>query len=344
MDTAIFQDRKIRRLQRKCDFAAALVYIELLCVIYREGYYIKWDEDFTFDLADEMHQDEDYVRNVVEACLEVGLLSREMFDKHHILTSRGIQKQYQAVCEKSKRKSRVQAYSLLVPSEEMQGNEQSNDINSERMPILSEEIESDRQCEAIPSEDMQQSKVKESKVKKSKVNSFSSSSSPSPEVEYVPSEEEQEKEEFLSHMFFKDWKDPGKELEKFIAFNNVGGRKWEKMSHGERAAALMLWRQEPAQSPRLGKFLPLWRKVYNILVELNAPFSIRMDALSDGIAYRIRQNKLILTCSERLAHFIDRRMDIFKQAFVKFLRDGGYNEQSFIYEFIPSWTPQNKQS
>lgn len=337
LDTTIFQDRKIRRLQRKCDIQAALVYIELLCVIYKEGYYVKWDEDFAFDLADEIRLPEEYIKQVVDACIEVGLLSREMFDAHHILTSRGIQKQYQTVCERSKRKSRVQEYSLLISSEEMSPNDRSDGINSEEKPILSEEMQSDLPAEGISSEEMQQSKVKESKVKESKENSFSSSSSPSPDVEYVPSEEEQEKQEFLSYMFFQDWAWPSKELEKFIAFNKVGGRHWDKMSHAERQAALLLWKQEPAHPPRLGAdFIKLWREVDIGLRGLGAPFELRMDAVSDGVSWEKDGDVLMIYCSARLRLFIEHHLDHFKPAIQQFQKSKHLSNR-LRYRDIEPW-------
>ena len=241
LDVTFFQDRKIRRLQRKVDEYAPLVYIALLCTIFKEGYYIQWDDDVAMDLADASHLNEEYVSRVIDACLETELLSREMFEQHRILTSVGIQRQYKISCEKMKRKSTVDEYSLLIPSE-----------NKPILPNNSEEISETSEDNGQTSEEMQQSKVKETKgkeIEESK-DSFSSSSSPSSEV--APSEDEKQEEQFLSNMFFRNWAAPNKEYQKFIAFNNTGGRCWAKMDTTQRMSALILWKQEPEQPKRPG--------------------------------------------------------------------------------------------
>ena len=124
---------------------------------------------------------------------------------------------------------------------------------------------------------------------------------------------EKEQEEFISYMFFQDWASPNLEYQKFIAFNNTGGRSWEKMSHHQRQAALTLWKQQPEQKPHLGKvFLPFWQEVYQRLCSLDAPHDVRMDALSDGISWGERSGRLQIFCSDRLRVFLERHMDAFK--------------------------------
>lgn len=326
LDVNFFQDRKIRRLQRRAGANAPLVYIALLCTIFKEGYYVRWDEDAILDIADITRYEEQYVSEAVGACIEVDLFSREMFEHFGILTSSGIQKQYNLAGQKLKRKSKVTEYSLLIPSEE-------KPISSEVIPISSEEM-------PIPSEEKPTSIVEENKREENKEDYYSSSSSPSPFVAVDPSEEEKEKQEFLSYMFFKDWAAPSKELEKFIAYNSLNGRNWEKMTSGERRSALHLWKQEPAQPPRLGEdFLALWRQVDITLGQHNASWELRMDALSDGIRWDIHGNRMVLSCSQRLAEFIERHMDTLKPYIVRFLRSGKWNDQTFTYKFIQPWYP-----
>ena len=279
-----FQDRKIRRMQRKYGPESPLVYLALLSVIYREGYYIPYDEDLALDIADYTRLDEEYVSKVIDGLLDVGLLSREMCDQHHILTSHGIQKNYKNVCEKSKRKSTIEEFSL---------------ISSEEMPISSEEKGDSSEEMPINSEFGTQSKVKKSKVKKSKENYYSSI--------------EEEKEEILSFCFFKNWAAPSKEYAKIVAYNNTGGRSWDSMTRTQKESALALWKQQPEHPPRFGQlFLSFWENIYTNLCSLNAPYDVRMDALSDSIAETIRGNTLFLHCTDRLRLFIERHLDVFK--------------------------------
>ncbi len=328
LDVTFFQDRKIRRLQRHCGPSAPIVYIALLCVIFKEGYYIVWDDDLVYDLADNTRLEDNFIAETVNACVEFGLFSKEMKERHGILTSVGIQRQYQLICERSKRKSRVKEYSLLVSSEETQQETPSDAINTEDMPISSEEM-------PINSEEMQQSKVKKSKVKKSKENSYSSFEQPQSRP---LTEAEEEKEKYLSFMFFEGWASPNKELQKFIAFNNTGGRCWEKMSRTERQSALVLWKQQPEQPRHLGGFLNTWHEIYNGLLSLNAPYEIRMDALADEVKWEAKNGSLFIHCSERLANFIDRNMDTFKPPIVKFQRSRQYGDKLY-YQFTSRCSP-----
>lgn len=111
----IFNDIKIRKLIKYQGGKALSVYISLLCRIYETGYYLKWDEDVPFLCREVTGYDEEYIREVIKTCLTVGLFSQEMYDKEHILTSRGIQKRYALVCRVSRKtcSNIVDDYNLL---------------------------------------------------------------------------------------------------------------------------------------------------------------------------------------------------------------------------------------
>ncbi len=317
LDVTFFQDRKVRRLQRRCGERAPLVYIALLCSIYTEGYYIKWDDDVALDIADALKMDENEVQRVIEGCLEVGLLSQEMFDKHHILTSHGIQKQYQTISEQCKRKTCVDEYSLLVSSEETQDNPANEGVSSE-------ETQDNPANEGVSSEETQQSivydSIGENNIPDNSIeDSFSSSSSPSSEV--APSEDEKQEEIFLAYMFFLDWAAPNKEYRKFVAFNNTGGRCWAKMNRTQRESALVLWKQEPEQPKRFGKtYLRFWKMVYDLMVSLNAPHSVLMHALSDKIRFVEKSGRATIVCTDDVRDFIEKNLDAgFRTVIQKYL-------------------------
>ena len=291
LDVNILTDRKIRRLRRLVDKHAPHIYIVLLCVIFKEGYYIQWDEDAILDIADLTGYEEDYISKVVNACFEAGLLSKEMYEEHHILTSSGIQKQYNFACQKLKRKSKVEEYSLLIPSENIPIPSEENGINTEEMQhnigigIGNNTIEED---------------IKE--------DSFSSSSSPSSEV--APSEDEKQEEKFLSYMFFQNWAAPNKEYQKFVAFNNTGGRCWAKMDKTQRESALILWKQEPEQPKRFGQdYFTFWGRIFDKLVECKAPHTVLMHALSDGIKFTEKNMTTTVFCPEDVRDFIEAHLE-----------------------------------
>lgn len=294
LDVSFFYDRKIRSLRRKYGESSPLVYIALLCTIYTSGYYVKWDEDLILDIAEDTGIDEDEVRNAIYGCLNLGLFCKELFDEHQILTSHGIQNQFQAICRQSKRKSGIREYSLLPSAEWLTPNtDHSNGVSSELTP--SYQGENSEKFRESPS----QSKVKKSKVKKSKENYYSSI--------------EEEKEEILSFCFFKNWAAPSKEYAKIVAYNNTGGRSWDSMTRQQKESALALWKQQPEHPPRFGQlFLSFWENIYTNLCSLNAPYDVRMDALSDDLDASQIGKTLMLHCSDRLRLFIERHLDVFK--------------------------------
>ncbi len=102
-DVDFLNDIKVRKIKRKYGNDGVIVLISLLANVYRDrGYYMPWDEDTAFVVADEVNVDEDVVASVVDKALEVGMFDQEMYDKHKILTSRGIQKRFLKAAERRK--------------------------------------------------------------------------------------------------------------------------------------------------------------------------------------------------------------------------------------------------
>lgn len=94
-DVVFFTDIKIRKISRACGSQSASILICLLCNIYRNnGYYILWDKDMPFVIADEVGVTEGTVNEVVIKALQVGFFNNDLYDKYSILTSVGIQKRY----------------------------------------------------------------------------------------------------------------------------------------------------------------------------------------------------------------------------------------------------------
>lgn len=122
-DTDFFSDVKIRRISRACGPASTSILICLLCNIYRDkGYYITWDENLPFVVADTVGTTEGAVEEVVKKAIQVGFFDKELFDKYKILTSNGIQNRFKSAVSRreeieyvvdylvSERKNEVIAY------------------------------------------------------------------------------------------------------------------------------------------------------------------------------------------------------------------------------------------
>lgn len=95
MDVGFFTDVKIRKISRACGSQSTSILICLLCNIYKdEGYYILWDEDLPFVIADTVGVPEGAVKEVLIKSLQVGFFDQELYEKYKILTSSGIQKRF----------------------------------------------------------------------------------------------------------------------------------------------------------------------------------------------------------------------------------------------------------
>lgn len=153
LDVDFLNDLKIKRIMKSCGPNSIAIIILLLGNIYGdEGYFMKWDEDVCFLVADAVGAKEVYVKEVLKKCLQVDLFSSELFEKFKIITSKGIQKRFFEITKRRKRENLIDDY-LLVNVTETEVIVAETPINvTETGVIVSKST---------------QSKVKESKVKKS---------------------------------------------------------------------------------------------------------------------------------------------------------------------------------
>lgn len=94
-DVGFFEDIKVRKISRACGSQSTSILICLLCNIYRnDGYYILWDEDLPFVIADTVGVSEGAVKEVILKAIQVEFFSKEKYDSYKILTSHGIQKRF----------------------------------------------------------------------------------------------------------------------------------------------------------------------------------------------------------------------------------------------------------
>lgn len=120
-DIDFFSDLKIRKLIKYQGGKAVTVYALLLCIIYKQGYYMRWDKELPFIISEQTGYEEVYIQEVIKSCLVIGLFSNELFEKEKIITSKGIQERYQYICNLSKRKCVISEF-ILISSEEMPKN------------------------------------------------------------------------------------------------------------------------------------------------------------------------------------------------------------------------------
>ena len=173
-DVDFFSDIKIRKIARACGSQATSILICLLCNIYKDkGYYILWDEDLPFVIADTVGASEGAVKEVILKALQVDFFDQDIYKKHNVLTSLGIQKRFKSAVYKREKIEYIEEY-----------------IVSDVIKIVSDVK---NQVSDVRST---QSKVKERKEKKSKKNNKEISPSgdtkkdelslnPHPQIEHV---------------------------------------------------------------------------------------------------------------------------------------------------------------
>lgn len=115
-DIDFFQDIRIRKLIKRQGGKAVTVYALLLCLIYKNGYYMQWDDELPFIGSEISGFEEAYVSEVIKTCLSLGLFHKDLFVSEKILTSKGIQVRYYSVQRLNKRMARIDKYSLLDDS------------------------------------------------------------------------------------------------------------------------------------------------------------------------------------------------------------------------------------
>lgn len=128
-DVDFFQDLKIRKLIKYQGSNAIAIYAFILCNIYKDGYYIRWDNGLPFIISEQTGYEESYIVEVINCCLDIGLFSKNLFDSERVITSFGIQDRYRKINDLCRRKSDISEY-MLISSEEKR-------IYSEETPITS---------------------------------------------------------------------------------------------------------------------------------------------------------------------------------------------------------------
>lgn len=150
MNVDFYDDPKIIYAEEKHGAIGGYIANRLLCAIYREGYFIKWDEDSPLIIAKRLGNGitSSVVKEVVNSLLEKSFFHPGLFVTYGILTSHGIQSRWKKIVTEAKRKCTI------------------NSIYDVDNYGIGEFIHEETMAE---SEESTQSKVKESKVNNSPI-------------------------------------------------------------------------------------------------------------------------------------------------------------------------------
>jgi len=150
-DIDFFNDEKIEFVSARFGIVGEIITIKLLCKIYKNGYYLEWDEDkcllFSKKAGDNISTET--VNNVISELVKRGFFNKKLFDKYKILTSHGIQKRYSEAVRRRKNVVIYKEYLLL--------NNRNADIMPDNVNIIPLNVDI-----------LEQSKEKNSKEEKSK--------------------------------------------------------------------------------------------------------------------------------------------------------------------------------
>ncbi|EEI18911.1 hypothetical protein G8J22_01302 [Lentilactobacillus hilgardii] len=137
LDTDIIHDIKIRKIMRSNGPQSIAVLLDLLGNIYGDhGYYMKWDDDVRFLVADDVGISEAAVDELISKAIQVNFFDETLFKKYSILTSKGIQSRYQKASKRKAGYCIQKPYNLIV-------NVDNNPVNAYKNSGSSEVIDAE---------------------------------------------------------------------------------------------------------------------------------------------------------------------------------------------------------
>jgi len=133
LDTDFFDDPKLMHVEEECGMDGSYIALRLYCWIYRDGYFMPWDEDVAVIFARRIGLGigTTKVNEVVEILVKREVFNSGLYTKYKILTSRGIQNRWLKIIKDAKRKANIDPLHDLVNIV--------NSVHSELIPKISEE-------------------------------------------------------------------------------------------------------------------------------------------------------------------------------------------------------------
>lgn len=122
LDTDFFEDRRIRRVLSRVGPKGVLLYLYILCKAYKEnGYYVDLTEEFLEDAKDATGCTGTNTRDFIRLLSGERLLDYDLLANGAVLTSHGIQAQYQEMMKSLKRDVTVRSDLWLLDKSETLG-------------------------------------------------------------------------------------------------------------------------------------------------------------------------------------------------------------------------------
>ena len=151
----------------------------LMCKIYKEGYYIRWDEEQCLIFANKAGREvqAEEVQGIIEILFTKGILDRNSYQENGILTSESIQKVWMEATKRRKRELSELPYLMVKPEKEngkadtppaLQEIQQPELFKKEKTPVNPKNVVHHVVVDAKNACNSGQSKVKEKKAEENK--------------------------------------------------------------------------------------------------------------------------------------------------------------------------------
>ena len=173
------EENAMEVIEAKYGIKGSAIVLKLMCKIYKEGYYIRWDEEQCLIFANKAGREvqAEEVQGIIEILFTKGILDRNSYQENGILTSESIQKVWMEATKRRKRELSELPYLMVKPEKEngkadtppaLQEIQQPELFKKEKTPVNPKNVVHHVAVDAKNVCNSGQSKVKENKAEENK--------------------------------------------------------------------------------------------------------------------------------------------------------------------------------
>ena len=312
-DSGMRNDVKIKALRRKFSHTGYAVWNYLLeALTDSDDFRIKWNEINRELFAADFDVTEDELSAIVDYCLKIDLLqmvegcilSDTLCGRFNTLIYKRSRDRESVSnseeCANSENKSEFFGISDSENSEKPVENSEECNGNEAKTPIKNAKLSLKPSFSGFPPR-VEKSREEERKEEESREENISSSRTHE-ETDAVTVTEE-EKRNFLEIFFFRNFQDPEREVDRFIAWNGKQGK------HPTKYDA-ELWNPEVKDKRVSDGFLKAWKSLYTA-AKFSGPDGeeAAMQMLDSRISMRTFNGKWQLQCPEKVAAWLNENQE-----------------------------------
>ena len=179
MGVNFMEENAMEVIEAKYGIKGPAIVLKLLCKIYKEGYFIRWDKEQCLIFANKAGREvqAEEVQGIIEILFIKGILDRNSYLENGILTSENIQKVWLEATKRRKRELSELPYLIVKPEKEngkpdtpsiTQEIQQPELFKGKKTPVNPKNVVHHVAVDAKNACNSGQSKVKESKAKENK--------------------------------------------------------------------------------------------------------------------------------------------------------------------------------